>query len=358
MSGCFIDRTGTATRDGDRTDTGVPGLDAGEDDAGPAPDSALPDAARPDSGPVLEVPGPPGTPTFSSIRDASASVAWAAPVTGGPAESYDLERARDVLGLPDTFMSIGAGLGSTSFDDGGLAPATSFWYRVRAANAAGLGPYSAPARVTTTAPPRSVTRVQFAQADGWNPTVMLGTAPIAGNLLVAVAFHRTNIATPSIPGWTVRIDTHFRTDDNDRRGLAVLTRVAQSGDPRDVQITWSRGGRTSQLIVQELTAGPGATWTFEAQVSRDSGDSVVGSIALTSSSVAPGDLLLIGAAGARNGFDSAVAFSGLANMLSYSDFRSAASGFALVTSAGPQTTTASWLTARRATAGLVVFRVD
>jgi hypothetical protein len=87
---------------------------------------------------VLNIPlGAPGTPTFSNIASESLTVNWSA--TGG-ATSYKLERC---AGGGCTASQIAAGITGTSYDDSGLTGNTSYYYRVRASNLIGDGPYSA-----------------------------------------------------------------------------------------------------------------------------------------------------------------------------------------------------------------------
>ncbi|MFL5537435.1 MAG: fibronectin type III domain-containing protein [Longimicrobiaceae bacterium] len=63
---------------------------------------------------------------------------------------FKLERAPDVGGAPGSWVLIGTAIaGSTGFTSGGLAPGTTYWYRVRSYNGAGNSAYSAAATATT-----------------------------------------------------------------------------------------------------------------------------------------------------------------------------------------------------------------
>jgi len=96
----------------------------------------------------LTLPGTPGNPTFSNVASTSMTVNWTAP-TGG-ASFYRVERAPDVGGSPGAFSEI-ATTTSLSYGDSGLTCATTYWYRVRAANATGNGSYSGNASQATAA---------------------------------------------------------------------------------------------------------------------------------------------------------------------------------------------------------------
>lgn len=360
-SGCILDRSGTLApgSDGGQPDDAGARFDAGRSDAATPADGAVPDASgldasRPDGGPVPQAPGPPGTPTFSDVTDTSVRVAWAPPTTGGPAERYELERAPDEGGAPGPFATAAAPT-SPAHDDAGLAAATTYWYRVRGINGVGPGDFSAAASVTTTGP-LVVTRVQLAIADGFDPTARFDTPPTAGNLLVAIGFHRTNDARPRIDGWDLRVDRFFRTSDGNRRGLAVLTRVAAAGESPAVHLEWSEA-RETHLLVQELRAGPGATWSFQAETSADSGASTTNSLSVATGPIATGDALLIGAFGSRDDPGGEVDFTGLGDGVTRRGARSVASAFGLYGGGGPPATTASWRSNQRATVALVVFGI-
>ncbi|HSN90498.1 MAG TPA: CxxxxCH/CxxCH domain-containing protein [Anaeromyxobacteraceae bacterium] len=95
------------------------------------------------------VPGAPGTPGFTNVAQTSLRASWTA---ASGATSYKVERAPDASGAPGAWQEIAAGVATTSHDDSGLSPATTYWYRVRGTNANGDGPYSNAASVTTLVP--------------------------------------------------------------------------------------------------------------------------------------------------------------------------------------------------------------
>ena len=95
------------------------------------------------------VPSAPATPTASSITPNGVTIGWTAPANNGaPITGYDLQRAT-VSSFSDA-TTIYSGT-ATSYADTGLNPATTYYYRVRAKNAAGAGSWSATRTVTTAA---------------------------------------------------------------------------------------------------------------------------------------------------------------------------------------------------------------
>ncbi|MBI4085993.1 MAG: fibronectin type III domain-containing protein [Candidatus Liptonbacteria bacterium] len=97
------------------------------------------------AGSGMTVPGTPGTPAYENVSAVSLTVNWAAPAGG--ATSYKVERATS----SQVFAQIASGITNTSTNDSGLAPGTTYYYRIRATNASGDGPYSASSSVTTSA---------------------------------------------------------------------------------------------------------------------------------------------------------------------------------------------------------------
>jgi predicted CxxxxCH...CXXCH cytochrome family protein len=91
-------------------------------------------------------PDVPASPTFSSVTTTSVHVAWS---PAARAATYTVQRAADASGAPGTmWAAVASGLTGTGADDAGLVPASAYWYRVRAVNESGAGPWSAAARVT------------------------------------------------------------------------------------------------------------------------------------------------------------------------------------------------------------------
>lgn len=98
---------------------------------------------------ALQAPGAPGRPVGSNATDTAATLTWPAPTSGGPAATYTLQRSTSST---TGFTTVpGAAPTGTSHIDTGLTPVTTYYYRVRANNAAGSSAYSpVSAAVTTT----------------------------------------------------------------------------------------------------------------------------------------------------------------------------------------------------------------
>ena len=68
----------------------------------------------------------------------------------------------------DTWSTIAPSLaaGTTTYRDSALTPSTTYWYRVKAVNAAGSSAYSNTASATTAAPTTTLFTEPFAGTDG------------------------------------------------------------------------------------------------------------------------------------------------------------------------------------------------
>ncbi len=85
------------------------------------------------------VPGLPGAPNVT-VKGRDATVAWQAPATGGPTDAYHLQaKTRATTDWPDTFTTVTG----TTHTLTGLAGATAYDLRLRAANTAGASDWVA-----------------------------------------------------------------------------------------------------------------------------------------------------------------------------------------------------------------------
>jgi chitodextrinase len=97
--------------------------------------------------PDTQVPGPPGTLTATSTSSSQINLSWGAASDNVGVTGYLIERCKDA-GC-SSFAQIGTS-STTTFNNIGLIPNTSYTYRVRATDAAGnLGAYSNVATTTT-----------------------------------------------------------------------------------------------------------------------------------------------------------------------------------------------------------------
>ena len=329
-SGCFINRAGSGDagpdRDSARGDSTV------EDGAVPT-DEGPPDTSPPiDTGPVVAPPGAPGAPTFTDVQESSVRIGWTAPSIG-PVDRYELERADDLAGVPPAFSPLDTTLTVTSYFDDTLSPSTEYHYRVRAVNSLGAGPYSPSSKVRTV-DPISVTLVQSKEADGTDLDLGWEDMPSAGNLLVAAVFYRLDMAAPSIAGWDLRLHAYFKHNDQDRRGLVILTKVAGASEPDSVRLQWTPSTE-SRMIIAELTAGPGVSFTFLEEASANSARDQVTSLEVTSPNVPAGETLVIAAAGTRDNCGSDMGFTGLVHAVTARGSRSVGTAFGQTGGGGP-----------------------
>lgn len=122
---------------------------------------------------------PPAAPTgltATAVSSARVDLAWTD--VAGNETAYEVERATAGSGGPFVQIAVKAANVATH-SDGGVAPSTAYWYRVRATNASGASAYSNTATATTPAaavvppPPADGTRnpgVQVLIAFGSKPT--------------------------------------------------------------------------------------------------------------------------------------------------------------------------------------------
>ena len=133
--------------------------------------------------PVL-FPSAPGTPTLSAITTGGMTVAWSAPGDwgGNATNNYQLQRADNAAFTGATTITVN---GATSYAATGLNPATTYYWRAAAVNAAGVGPYSGTGSATTLAstagPPRSLAVSNIGPASAratWVVPLDTGGSPI------------------------------------------------------------------------------------------------------------------------------------------------------------------------------------
>jgi len=131
-------------------------------------------------------PGAPGTPTFSNLQATSVTVSWTAPSNvGSGLTQRNIEIATDP-GFANKVVNHTASW-DTFYQASGLSKGTQYWVRVRAASAAGWGPYSAVSTFTTPAtvpgaPPQpSVSSVGMTSATvSWSAPSDTGGSAITG----------------------------------------------------------------------------------------------------------------------------------------------------------------------------------
>ncbi len=100
--------------------------------------------------PVSSAPAAPTGLTVTSGGLTSLVLAWTDNAVNE--DRYEIQRAEDLAGVAGEFSPLAeGGINATGYTDGNLSPATSWWYRVRAANAQGGSDWAGPTRGTTDA---------------------------------------------------------------------------------------------------------------------------------------------------------------------------------------------------------------
>ncbi|HEX8915579.1 MAG TPA: GDSL-type esterase/lipase family protein, partial [Humisphaera sp.] len=137
------------------------------DDAATGPTTTPAPTPTPVPGPTLP-PAAVGGLTASLASGGAVSLAWSA-ATG--ATTYNVYRATVAGGAAGTVFQVKGGLAGTAWTDATALGGTAYRYFVAAANAAGEGPASAAADVTTPAAPVSLGAPQFTASDAPDMTL-------------------------------------------------------------------------------------------------------------------------------------------------------------------------------------------
>jgi fibro-slime domain-containing protein/RHS repeat-associated protein len=230
--------------------------------------------------------GAPGAPTNVTAVDgnASATVTWTPPASNGssPITGYE------VVSSPGG-ISVSVGAGVTTATVPGLQNGTAYTFSVRAVNAIGAGPFSAPSNPVTPATvpgaPTGVTAAlggNAAATVSWTPPATDGGAPITSYLVTSspggLTVSASGTTTARVPGLTVGTTYTFTVAAVNRKGTGPasaasnpLTAAAVPDAPTGVSatpgdgsavVTWippADGGPTP--IVTYTVTYPGGTLT-------------------------------------------------------------------------------------------------
>jgi hypothetical protein len=160
-------------------------------------------------------------------------------------------------GSGGTYAQIGTtGAGVTTYNDTGLTAGTSYYYRVRATNAAGDSSYSADANTTTSTPGFRAAASKGATSGVKTLTINKPTGTASGDVMIASIAVRPSSATITASGWTlIRRINNSNSNDN---SLAVYYKVAGGSEPSTYSFTFSTsngsaGGISSFTNVDNTT---------------------------------------------------------------------------------------------------------
>ncbi len=93
----------------------------------------------------------PGSLSFSNVTGTALRVTTGVASGSVSPYVYEYERAPDVAGSPGSYSSLTGDVSSLFFDDSGLSPGTTYWYRVRVTDGVAATAYSSDFSVTTAA---------------------------------------------------------------------------------------------------------------------------------------------------------------------------------------------------------------
>lgn len=234
--------------------------------------------------------------------------------------------------------------------------------------------------------PIVVSRVQSKITDygAGNRTVVLGSTPAQGNLLVVASMHGGDGHTPQISGvgWVLEFErynsiangVYGTPDENFKRGIAVWWKIAGANEPSTITVSWNPDS-SHRVLAQEFFAGDQES-AYSAMTITEGDyigpstnqDPETRSASLgTTVVLKDGNVLLIPIVGWRTGSDttypSNISYSGgLGNVLSYTDQQAynvtLSSAFIHATDGGEKTSTVSWDgDEHKFIGGMIVFNI-
>ncbi|MGF1532686.1 MAG: PKD domain-containing protein [Bernardetiaceae bacterium] len=227
---------------------------------------------------------------------------------------------------------------------------------------------------------QTVNRVQQA-TDSGNPIAeaTFGAVPTAGNLLIAVTGVRSggnnttaaigttnanledlalNATTPT--GWTKVVENYFRTNDGNRRGIAIFYKIAGAAEPTTVTTRWDDGATQNHLIIQEFTLVGGGTIAFDVAASSNTGTGAANNLSTgTTAATAQANSLIITGLMSRETATAATWTNDIANNILFNATEGAAvtvqSAYGVATVQGTKESTATIAENLLMNSGIVAF---
>lgn len=189
--------------------------------------------------PTVTVTIPPAPINLSATAVSTSQINLSWTDTSSSETGFEIERAQDVSGSPGTYIQIFiTGPDATSYQNNGLAPDTTYWYRVRATSNIGDSPYSNEASATTKISPQPP-----------NPPSNLDAN--------AVSESQINLT------WT--------DNSNNESGFKIERAPDASGSPGSwTQISTTGADRTSY---SDKGLSPDTTYWYRIRATNNSGDS-------------------------------------------------------------------------------------
>jgi fibronectin type 3 domain-containing protein len=210
----------------------------------------------------LHAASPPSAPggLTATLGTRRVSLVWTAPVSNGgaPVQGYSIYRGLASGGeTPLTFVGT-----QTFYNDVGVQPGTTYYYKVTAYNSIGESIFSNEANVTTIptpSPPRNLRAVTIPGQISltWDPPLSNGGSPITGYYI----YRRT------VPGNDTRVDSSYNmtvaTDLNVSPGLTYYYRVSAISDAGQSGLSneaYATPSAAPPLFVSQILLEAAALW--------------------------------------------------------------------------------------------------
>lgn len=243
--------------------------------------------------PPLQPPVAPTNLSATAVSATTVSLTWLD--NAGNETAYALDRSTDG-GLTWVIVNHALAVGTTTFNDTGLSPETTYTYRVRAENAAGVSAWSAPATATTYQPPQppnapsglvaqAISRSEIDLAWTDNATTESGyrvdTSSDAGVTWTLLATLPVNTTSYRVSNLLAETSYAYRVVATNEAGASAPSNVAQATtlppppppptaptsltanavSANAVQLAWTDNATNETGYAVERSGDAGVTWT-------------------------------------------------------------------------------------------------
>jgi hypothetical protein len=213
---------------------------------------------------VAAVPGSSTGLTTSSVAATMVTLIWSAPTAGGAALAYNVEYR--VTGTSTWTMAI-QGASATTYQVTGLAPSTTYDFRVTATNPSGSGPAST---IVTAATPANValpgTPANVTASTGSASTISVGwAAPSSGSSVVSYTIqYRISGSTSwsgSVTGITVLSQVITGLTPSTSYDVRVFGTNAAGAGPVSAVVAASTAAQTGAVVAITWNVAPVGSYT-------------------------------------------------------------------------------------------------
>ena len=198
-----------------------------------------------------DLPGVVGNLTGEADGTNAIDLSWDAPTEGGTPTGYRIDRSPN----GNTWMSLAMGHTARTYGDTGLKPGTSYYYRVFAVNAVGVGPVSQDYQVQTdvgTAPGATISLRATAMGQNqvnlsWSVPTILGGSPVTKYSIHWAA------STDAIPAATETATDDNVMDVNAEDGTS-LEHKELTAETRYQYIVYAHNATGKSMIASDIAA--------------------------------------------------------------------------------------------------------